>query len=132
MTMSRTKRRSKTPARRKKILEGHDHICGYCHEKIAEDEEYEIDHATPLAMGGADDDGPNSYPIHKECHRTKTFGRTRDQKRYSDISNIAKTKRIRKNRLCRKNTKRGFRKGNLVKKLDGSVERRGPDTGKMR
>lgn len=132
MSMERTKRRSMSPARRLRIFDKHDGICGYCHEKIMGDEGFEIEHATPLALGGKDDDGPNSYPIHKPCHHAKTFGRTRDQKRFSDISEIAKTKRLRAKRLGTKKPKRGFAKGKLVKKIDGSVVRRDGTEGQMK
>ena len=132
MSMEKTKRRSMSSARRQRIFDAHEGICGYCHEKITTNVAFEIDHATPLALGGADDDGPNSYPIHKTCHHAKTFGRTRDQKRFSDISNIAKTKRIRAKRLGKNKAKPGSPKSRLVKKIDGSVVRRDGSEGRMK
>ena len=100
MAMVKTKRRSMWPARRKRIHEAHDGICGWCHEEIGADEPFEIDHGVPLALGGADDDGPNAYPIHERCHHIKTFGlQHRRSGRRPDISAIAKVERLRARRL---------------------------------
>ena len=105
MAIAVTKRRSMTPARRARIFDSHGGVCGFCHEAIEPGQPFEVDHAVPLWFGGADDDGPNAYPIHTECHRLKTFGRERDRRRYSDISRIAKAKRLRAERLGRTNPK---------------------------
>ena len=48
MGMLGTRRRSMTPARRMRIFEAHDGVCGYCHEII--EGCYEVDHAIPLAL----------------------------------------------------------------------------------
>jgi len=95
MAALQTKRRPMTPARRKRIFEACDGICGYCEEPI--DGPYEIDHLLPLALGGADDDGGNTVPMHVECHRIKTFGRKR-RREGGDIHRIAKARRARKSR----------------------------------
>ena len=44
-------------ARRRRVFEAHDGICGYCEEPI--DGPFEIDHPLPLALGGAGDGGGN-------------------------------------------------------------------------
>ena len=74
MAIVTTRRRSMSPARRHRIFEAHAGVCGWCHEAIEDGEAYEIDHAVPLWFGGADDDGPNAYPIHEGCHKRKTYG----------------------------------------------------------
>ncbi len=121
-----TKRRSMGAARRLRIFAAHDGVCGWCHEAIEPDQPFEIDHAVPLWFGGSDDDGPNAYPIHGECHRLKTFGRGRDRRRYADLSNIAKTRRLRAARLGLAPPGRGGRLGDprLVRKIDGRVVER--------
>ncbi len=122
-----TKRRSMGAARRLRIFEAHGGgICGWCHEAIEGDQAFEIDHAVPLWFGGSDDDGPNAYPIHRHCHHLKTFGRERDRRRYSDLSNIAKTKRLRAARLGLAPPGRGGRLSDprLVRKIDGRVVER--------
>ena len=99
MAIITTKRRSMSPARRRRIFTAHASVCGWCHEAIGEGEAYEIDHAVPLWFGGADDDGPNAYPIHEGCHKRKTYGSRQATGRRADVSSIAKTKRLRARRL---------------------------------
>ena len=77
MPSRQTKRRPMTQARRRRILEAHDGICGYCEKPI--EGAYEIDHVLPLARGGADDDGGNTVPMHPDCHRIKIPGPRRGQ-----------------------------------------------------
>ena len=98
MAIVTTRRRSMSPARRHRIFEAHAGVCGWCHEAI-EDEAFEIDHAVPLWFGGADDDGPNAYPIHEGCHKRKTYGSKQASGRRADVSAIAKTRRLRARRL---------------------------------
>ena len=119
MAALQTKRRAMTPARRKRIFEARDGICGYCEEPI--DGPYEIDHLLPLALGGADDDGGNTVPMHVECHRIKTFGRKR-RREGGDIHRIAKARRARKSRgdgLPK--PRRSLADSRLVRRPDGSV-----------
>ena len=85
-----------TPARRKRNFEVHDGICGYCEKPI--DGPFEVDHLLPLALGGADDDGGNTVPMHVECHRLKTFGRRRRRWVGGDANRIAKIRCIRMSR----------------------------------
>ena len=91
MPSLQTKRRPMTPARRRRIFEAHDGIFGYCRKPI------EIDHVVPLALGGADDGGGNTVPMHVDCHRIKTFGRRRHREG-GDARRIAKLRRIRVSR----------------------------------
>ncbi len=127
MGMVKTKRRSMSPARRRRIFSAHDGVCGYCHELIEDGAAFEIDHAVPLALGGTDDDGPNAYPIHGDCHRLKTFGRKGGSRLPSDISAIAKAKRLRAKRLGLARPKRScLTDPRWVRKVDGTVVPRAP------
>ena len=91
----RTRRRSMTPARRRRIFEARGGVCAFCDKPI--EGPYEIDHLLPLALGGADDDGGNTVPMHPECHRIKTFGRPRHRDG-GDAKRIAKIRRMRRKR----------------------------------
>ena len=126
MGMVKTKRRSMTPARRKRIFLAHGGVCGFCHEEIDPCGGYEIDHEIPLALGRADDDGENCYPIHVRCHEIKTFGLKRpSRQRPSDFSAIAKVKRLREKRLGLAPRKRSrLRDPYFIRKVDGTVVRR--------
>ena len=132
--MRGTKRRPMTPARRARLFDAHAGVCGWCHEQIEDGQAWEIDHAVPLALGGADDDGPNAYPIHRECHRLKTFGRKQDRRVYGDLGRIAKAKRLRATRLGIETPKRGraLTWPHLVRKLDGTVVERDGRERRMR
>ena len=135
MAIAVTKRRSMTPARRARIFDSHGGVCGFCHEAIEPGQPFEVDHAVPLWFGGADDDGPNAYPIHTECHRLKTFGRERDRRRYSDISRIAKAKRLRAERLgaAKPNRRsRGLADPRYVRKVSGCAALRDGTERRMR
>ena len=134
MPMRGTRRRPMTPARRARIFDVHAGVCGWCHDQIEDGQAREIDHATPLALGGADDDGPNAYPIHRECHRLKTFGRKQDRRVYGDLGLIAKAKRLRAKRLGIEPPKRGRHLGwpGRVRKIDGAVAERDGRERRMR
>ena len=95
MPALQTRRRSMTPARRRRIFEARGGICAFCDKPI--EGPYEIDHLLPLALGGADDDGGNTVPMHPECHRIKTFGRPRHRDG-GDAKRIAKIRRMRRKR----------------------------------
>ena len=127
-----TKRRSMGASRRRRIFDAGGGVCGWCHEAIGADQPFEIDHGVPLWFGGSDDDGPNAYPIHKHCHHLKTFGRERDRRRYSDLSAIAKAKRLRAVRLGLVPVKRGWSLAHphLKRKVDGTVVARGGSEGR--
>ena len=130
MRIVQTKRRAMTSARRQRILEAHEGLCGYCQEPI--DGADEIDHALPLALGGADDDGGNTYPMHVDCHRIKTFGRRRSREG-GDVRRIAKVRRIRMSRADRRpRPRRSLTHPHLVRSPDGSVYLRDGSERKMR
>ena len=119
-----------TPARRKRIFDAHDGICGYCEEPI--DGAYEIDHLLPLALGGSDDDGGNTVPMHVECHRIKTFGRKRSREG-GDSRRIAKIRRVRMSRDDDSpRPRRSLTHPYLVRSPDGSVYLRDGTERKMR
>ena len=125
MAMVKTKRRSMSAARRKRIFAAHGGVCGFCHEEIDPCGGYEIDHEIPLALGGSDDDG-NCYPLHVRCHEIKTFGLKRPgRQRPSDFSAIAKVKRLRAKRLGLNEKKRSrLSDPHFKRKVDGTVVRR--------
>ena len=125
MGMVKTRRRSMTPARRKRIFLAHGGVCGFCHEEIPAGEPFEIDHEVPLSLGGSDADG-NCYPLHERCHRIKTFGLKRPgRQRVSDFSVIAKVKRLRDRRLGLEVKKPSrLRDPYFKRKVDGTVVRR--------
>ena len=77
-------RKSMTPARRKRVLERHDHVCARldCEER----EGLEIDHIIPLALGGKDED-ENLEPLCRHHHRIKTI---------RDVKMIARAKALEK------------------------------------
>ena len=62
------KRKTLTPATRRRILEAHGHKCALCH---AEGVPLEIDHWLPLIFGGKNDDG-NLRPLCEPCHKGLT------------------------------------------------------------
>ena len=95
MPSLQTKRRPMTPARRRRIFEAHDRICGY-YRKLIEGA-YESDQVVPLALRGAGDDGGNTVPMHVDCHRVKTIGRPHHWEG-GDARRIAKTRRVRMSR----------------------------------
>ena len=130
MPSRQTKRRPMTPARRKRIFEAHDGICGYCQKPI--DDAYEIDHLVPLALGGADDDGDNTVPMHPECHRTKIPGRRRG-KEGGDSRRITKMPGLRPPRSAGPpRPPRSMSHPHLVRSPDGSVYVRDGTERKMR
>ncbi|RAK52097.1 HNH endonuclease [Phenylobacterium deserti] len=79
-----TPRKAMTPARRKRILDAHDHQCA--REGCTETMRLEIDHDIPLALGGSEEDG-NLIVLCYAHHKDKTR---------QDIWQISKAKRQRK------------------------------------
>ena len=119
-----------TSARRKRIFEAHDGICAYCGEPI--DGPYDIDHLLSLALGGAEDDGGNTVPMHVECRRLKTFGRKR-RREGGDVHRIAKIRRVRMSRGdVSSRRRRSLTHPHLVRSPDGSVYLRDGTERKMR
>lgn len=120
-------RRRMTPARRARIFEAHDGVCGICDLPI--EGRYEIDHRVALGLGGSDDDS-NLRPTHPECHRAKTRGTLRTR---GDLREIAKAKRIRARRLRgRKIPSRPLTDPRLVRTVDGAVGLRDGSEARMR
>ena len=130
MPSRQTKRRPMTPARRRRILEAHDGICGYCKRPI--DGDYVIDHVVPLAHGGADDDGGNAVPMHPACHEIKIPGRRRGQDE-GDSRRTAKMRRLRNSRSGDPpRPPRSLSHPHLVRSPDGSIYVRDGTERKMR
>lgn len=79
-----TKRRSMTPTRRLRIFEKHNGLCVTCGIRIKAGDDWFIEHAIPLALGGKDEDD-NCGPAHTACKAGKDI---------EDFGRIAKAKRI--------------------------------------
>lgn len=75
-----TPRLPMTRNRRGRIIARQAHVCAGCGEKVSV---FEIDHVTPLELGGADDDD-NLQALCGRCHRAKTN---------TDLGRIAKARR---------------------------------------
>lgn len=69
--------------RRLAIFNAHGGICHLCNQKI-DGKGWDVSHAIPLAMGGADDE-TNMLPAHRVCHRVETSTK--------DVPQIAQAKR---------------------------------------
>ncbi|WP_169194976.1 HNH endonuclease [Devosia sp. MC1541] len=65
-----TKRRGMTKARAAKIFLAHNGKCCNCGQQIRPGEKWFVEHPTPLAQGGADDD-TNTAPAHTKCKAAK-------------------------------------------------------------
>lgn len=96
-----TSRRSISAKERLRLFQIHGGICMFCEGRIQVGEAWEVSHAIPLELGGADDDA-NRKPAHKRCHRNHTS--TVDQ------PNIARAKRRELRHMGIKKPSRGFRK----------------------
>ncbi|MDE0241114.1 MAG: HNH endonuclease signature motif containing protein [bacterium] len=120
-------RRRMSPERRSRIIAEYGGMCGICGRTIADDDEYEIDHAIPLGLGGTDDDS-NLQPVHIECHRAKTYGGRLTR---GDVREIAKAKRIARKRQSTR-PDRPPRHRDLVRSVDGTVSVRDGSEARMR
>lgn len=67
-------------------------VCHICKDTLEPGQDIDWDHYIPFALGG-EHHHENLRPVHRGCHRTKTFGR-KATSAGSDIHAIAKTKRI--------------------------------------
>jgi 5-methylcytosine-specific restriction endonuclease McrA len=93
-------------------------VCHLCNGKIHVGEPWEVSHAVPLEMGGADEI-QNMFPAHKKCHRKHTSE--------VDIPMIAKAKRREARHIGAHRSRRpmpGSKASGLRKRMDGTVERR--------
>lgn len=115
-----TRRRSVTPARKRRIAEYNNWLTPQ-NEPLAiesgaivtlrDGKPVEYDHALPLALDGADDDGPNMQPITPAAHKAKTKGDAAARAKVNRIRGVTKAKR------------RGFPKSTKYRrKMDGTVE----------
>lgn len=118
--LPRDARRAMTPARKRRIHQMRDGLCGECGASVPVDGPGVVyDHRITLWMAGSDDDSA-IWPICKPCD---------DKKTPQDLSTIAKVKRIKKKHAGEKTPakrpikSRGFDK-RFKKRLDGGVERR--------
>jgi 5-methylcytosine-specific restriction protein A len=104
---------------RVRIFELAKGVCHLCDGKITTGQSWEVSHAVPLEMGGADEI-QNMFPAHKACHAAQTAK--------IDIPMIAKAKRRQARHLgIKKHTSRpmpGSRASGWKRKFNGSVERR--------
>lgn len=101
-------RKRLSPRDRLRIFEGAKGVCMFCNGRIKPGEAWDISHATPLEMGGADDEA-NMFPAHRTCHRSHTAA--------TDIPMIAKAKRRQMRHL-------GIKKARKItrwRRFDGSV-----------
>ncbi|ACS41631.1 HNH endonuclease [Methylorubrum extorquens] len=78
-------RKRRSAKSRLRIFLAHDGVCHICKGKIGVGEAWDLDHITPIAMGGEDEEA-NLAPAHrKTCHGAKTA--------QQDVPMIAKAKR---------------------------------------
>lgn len=99
------RRKSFSAKDRAEIFTAHGGICYLSGVKIGPDDEWDIEHVIPLALGGTNDP-ENLRPALKDPHKVKTK---------SDVRSISKAKRIEKksNPVTRKPSRmqsRGFDK----------------------
>jgi 5-methylcytosine-specific restriction protein A len=112
-----TPRRSLTQRQRIKIFEAHNGRCHLCQTRIQVGDLWDVEHVTPLALNGADDE-TNWKPAHRSCHKHKT----RD-----DVGRIAKTLKQRAKHLgIRKTYSRpipGSKASGIRKRMNGDIDR---------
>ena len=112
-------RRHWSRSARARIFEAADGICHICGGRIQVGEAWDLEHVTPLSMGGADEES-NLRPAHAKCHRDKTS---------SEAPILAKAKSREAKHLGFKAPSRnpipGSRDTPWKRRMDGTVERRG-------
>lgn len=74
-----------TRTRRLRLLEEHGYRCVLCRGSLSPYEDFEVDHAHALGLGGPDDPD-NVRPVHRECHAFKTV---RDAKAMAKVKRQA-------------------------------------------
>ena len=82
-------RRSLSRTARLRVFQDALGLCHICGERIQVGQAWDVEHRTPLALGGADD-AANMSPAHGSCHGDKTK---------ADVARIAKATRQRANHL---------------------------------
>ena len=110
---------SRIPARvRVRVFQAQDGCCAVCRRKMAvAGEPFEVDHITPLVLGGANAEG-NLRALCGPCHKTKTAG---------DVAQKAKEDRGRKKHIGAhrpKSTIPGSRASKFKRRIDGTTVRR--------
>lgn len=93
-------------------------VCHLCNGEIKTGDAWEVSHAVPLEMGGADEI-QNMFPAHQKCHRRHTSE--------VDIPTIAKAKRREARHIGAHRSRRpmpGSKASGLRKRMNGQVERR--------
>ena len=123
-------RRAMTPARVRRIMlhaaerQGNPIKCAICAEPIKPAETVTMEHMTPFALGGADDDGEdNVRPVHTSCAMHKTAKGIGTQR--GDTTAIARAKRLEKGGKKRGKGPQSRPFDNTLKrKINGTTERR--------
>jgi hypothetical protein len=72
-----------TPTQRLKLFEQHKGVCGICGQYIQAGHRWIVEHLTPLALGGTNDNA-NLAPVHEACAAAKTK---------DDMKRVVKAKR---------------------------------------
>jgi len=67
--------------------------CPICGERLGLLADCDFDHATALVRGG-EDSVDNLRAVHRDCHKTKTFGRGGERRISTRDSDISEPKRI--------------------------------------
>lgn len=106
-----------SPKERLRIFSLHGGICHLCEGKIQVGDAWDIEHVTPLALGG-DNSDDNCQLAHRKCH---------SQKSREDVGNIARAKRREARHLGIKKSRNplpGGRSSPWKRTMDGRVIRR--------
>ncbi len=120
-----SERKTLTKRQRRDVLFMQKGQCAGCGGEInlAKGDAFEIDHATPLAVGGSND-WRNLQALCPDCHAGKTRG---------DVAMIAKTRRVAAKHAGtwskRKRIIPGSKAHFLKRKISGKTVRRGADHG---
>jgi hypothetical protein len=122
-------RRSLTKGQKRGILFNQRGDCPWCGLVLnLARHDFEIDHATPLALGG-EDTLANMQMLHVWCHREKTHGNEQGRIQ-GDIKKIAKAKRVRAKHEgtwpASKNPIPGHKHDTFKRKIGGRTVRRQP------
>ena len=118
-------RRSISTRERARLFQLHKGVCHICTGKIdGTREAWEIEHETPLSMGG-DDDAANRLLAHVKCHKAKTR---------NDMGVLAKAKRNEARYTGARATPKaiipGSKASRFKRKMNGQVVLRNPELGK--
>lgn len=109
-----TTRRFISTRERVRLFQRAGGCCQLCGMKIAAGAGFDVDHITPLELGG-EDDTPNFQVVCRPCHRIKTA---------QDVTAIRKAQRREARQIgarVSRNPLPGGRKSKWRKRLDGSV-----------